>query len=188
LRLFNAAYFKRNLLKCLIVFDRFGARLEPSAFADFGAGAGVAGAAWTRMAKISDRDLSNSLHVDRSRLQLAAGRKAYAKLSETGALPIFSSGLDDRSVAQPRRISLFSFSLCEMMANDIQPLEILKIVQSDMIAIDFRETLLQFASGVGSALKPLVFVHEEYRLDEDIANALGQKTLKVSGLYAQRIN
>ncbi|MEP3784485.1 hypothetical protein [Ascidiaceihabitans sp.] len=185
---FNAAYFRRNLLKFLIVLDRFGARLTPKPFIDIGGGTGAAGAAWHRMAQIDGADLQASVHFDRSEVQLAAGRAAYSALVSRSDLPQFKSHLDVAPFGDASSICLFSFCICELMAEGEHPKDILKMVGSELIAVDFRESLLAFTAGLGGALNPILFVHEEYDLSSDLADALGQRRLKVSGLYAKRIS
>lgn len=187
LTLFNAAYFRRNLLKFLIVLDRFGARLEPKPFIDLGGGAGAAGVAWLRMAQIDGADLQASVHFDRSEVQLAAGKSAYSALVPSSEMPQFKSQLDATAVRSESSICLSSFCICELMAEGKAPKDILKMVGSELIAVDFRESLLRFTAGLDGLLNPILFVHEEYDLGSDLADALGQKNLKVSGLYAKRI-
>lgn len=187
LTLFNAAYFRRNLLKFLIVLDRFGARLQPKPFVDFGGGAGTAGAAWLKMAQLGQAELQASVHFDRSEVQLETGKFAYSALTSRSELPRFSSHLDTAKLGDRSFICLFSFCICEMMAEGVQPKDIIKSVGSELIAVDFRESLLDFTAGLGGALNPILFVHEEYDLGSDLAEALGQRRLKVSGLYAKRI-
>ncbi len=187
LKLFNAAYFRRNLLKFLIVLDRFGARLQPKPFVDFGGGTGAAGAAWLKMAQLGAAQLKASVHFDRSEEQLEAGNSAYTALTSGSELPSFHSHLDAAKLGDGSFISLFSFCICEMMTEGVQPKDIIRLVGSELIAVDFRETLLDFTAGLGSALNPILFVHEEYDLGSGLAEALGQRRLKVSGLYAKRI-
>lgn len=187
LALFNAAYLRRNLLKFLIVLDRFGARLEPKPFIDFGAGAGVAGAAWLRMSQIDSVDMRSSIHFDRSSSQLVTGKAAYRALTSSTELPRFTTQLDPAAVSDGSPISLFSFCICELMAGGTTPRNILGYVGDELIAVDFWETLLDFISGIGNELNSILLVHEEYNLGSDLAKALGQRTLKVSGLYAKRV-
>lgn len=187
LALFNAAYFRRNLLKFLIVLDRFGARLDAKSFVDFGGGAGIAGAAWLKMAELSRDELQSSIHFDRSEAQLAAGEEAYSALTARSRLPQFTSTLKAAKLGDASFICLFSFCICEMMAEGDHPNDIIQAVGSELVAVDFRESLLAFTASLGGALNPIHFVHEEYELGFDLAEALGQRRLKVSGLYAKRI-
>lgn len=186
LSLFNHAYADRNLLKFLLILNRFQPAITASPFVDIGSGIGTAAAAWIATTSPSPEQIAKSICVDRDESQLIEAKEYLLSNLQLPIQPKFTHADFTKLHLSRDSTALLSFSLCEALSESHTNRNIVRILPQNFIIVDYREVISRLFSDAGDMLSGTRIIQETYALKNKLEETLGQRSIKVVGAYAYK--
>ena len=186
LQTFNELYSDRNLLKFLLVLHRLPVKFLASPFVDVGCGLGTAAIAWTALVKPSANQIASSICLDREPRQIEYAKNTLSSnLSLRDVLQFNSASFPDVDIPKTH-VALFSFSLCEIIAEDYTLRQVVDALPRRFVIADYREVISAMFGEAGDRFYGTDIVQATYKLTGRLADLLGQDTIKVVGAYGRK--